>query len=82
MLSTTMLDLFFPTSTCTESGASPLVRLVLWSTASLFASLGLDLSPFSIALVRLNAEDLDAAFATVVSMDTSSMVASLDASSS
>ena len=82
MLSTTILELFFPTVTCTASGASPLVRLVLWSTASLFASLGLDLSPFSIALARLNLEDLEAAFATVVSMESSSMVASLDASSS
>lgn len=44
--------------------------------------MGLDLSPFSIALARLNLEDLAAAFDVVVSIESSSMVASFDASSS
>lgn len=44
--------------------------------------MGLDLSPFRIALARLNLEDLAAAFDVVVSIESSSMVASFDASSS
>lgn len=82
MLSTTILELFFTTATWTESVVSPFDKLVLCSGASFFGSFSLDLSPFSIALAKLNLEDFDAALGEITSGESSSIVASLAVSSS